>query len=74
MINEVPRLVYRKKTVLTMFGISASTLRRWMEDSGFPRPVQLGPRAVGWSAAKCHEWFNSRPVAAANFDCLDDED
>lgn len=66
-------LIYRKKTVLQMFDISASTLRRWMEDADFPRPVQLGPRAVGWPAEQCHEWLKTRPIAAANADDLEEE-
>lgn len=59
-------LIYRKKIVLEKFGISETTLRRWMSDEGFPRPRQLGPRAVGWVAEQVGEWLDTRPVANTN--------
>lgn len=58
-------LIYRQKDVLGKLGISKSTLRRWMEDMAFPRPRQLGPRAVGWLAAEVHRWLDDRPSAKA---------
>lgn len=57
-------LIYRKKIVLAKFGISETTLRRWMSSERFPRPRQLGPRAVGWVAAEVDGWLDERPVAA----------
>lgn len=65
-------LVYRKKKVLELFGVSETTLRRWMDGEGFPRPVQLGPRAVGWPAAACRKWLETRPMAHSNADDGDD--
>jgi hypothetical protein len=34
----VQPLIYRKKVVLKKFGMSETTLRRWMKDEAFPRP------------------------------------
>lgn len=65
-------LIYRKKIVLEKFGISETTLRRWMSSERFPRPRQLGPRAVGWVAAEVDTWLEERPVTAAS--CLDSDD
>lgn len=59
-------LIYRKATLLELFGISETTLRRWMKEEGFPKPKQLGARAVGWMATECHSWLESRPQATAN--------
>ncbi|SCX52774.1 AlpA family transcriptional regulator [Variovorax sp. EL159] len=59
-------LIYRKKTVLEKCGISETTLRRWMTTEGFPRPRQLGPRAVGWVAVEIDTWLTARPVADPN--------
>lgn len=58
-------LIYRKSTVLAKFGISETTLRRWMCSEKFPRPRQLGPRAVGWVAVEVDNWLEKRPVAAS---------
>ena len=66
-------LIYRKKSVLAKLGgISETTLRRWMKDEGFPRPKQLGPRAVGWLASQVDDWLDKRPVAYGN--ASDDDD
>lgn len=66
-------LIYRKKAVLAKLGgISETTLRRWMKDEDFPRPKQLGPRAVGWLASQVDDWLDKRPVAYGN--ASDDDD
>lgn len=70
-MNTSP-LVYRKKTVLAKFEISETTLRRWMDEEAFPRPRQLGPRAVGWMAAEVDNWLVNRPVAMSNAGTYDD--
>ncbi len=56
-------LIYRKATLLPLLGVSETTLRRWIDAEGFPRPRQLGPRAVGWVAAQVDQWLAERPVA-----------
>lgn len=58
------QLIYRRDTVLSMLGVSKSTLRRWMLDEGFPLPRQLGPRAVGWIAQEVDAWLVARPVTS----------
>jgi prophage regulatory protein len=65
-------LIYRKSTVLAKFGISETTLRRWMSSERFPRPRQLGPRAVGWVATEVDNWLEERPVAASTSSYSDD--
>lgn len=55
--------VYRMPAVLKRFGVSETTLRRWMKDEGFPKPRQLGPRSVGWIATEVDGWLQDRPVA-----------
>lgn len=77
--NEPPRLIasaapliYRKNIVLAKFGISETTLRRWMSSEGFPRPRQLGPRAVGWVAVEVDNWLEERPVATSTSSYSDD--
>lgn len=63
---SIAPLVYRKKTLKENLGVSETTLRRWMADEDFPRPKQLGPRAVGWVASEVSEWLGKRPVANSN--------
>lgn len=54
-------LIYRREKLLELLGISKTTLRNWMLTEGFPTPIQLGPRAVGWNASNVHAWLDSRP-------------
>lgn len=42
------------------YGVSVSTLYDWMAKGLFPRPVQLGPRAVGWRIADLERWEAER--------------
>jgi prophage regulatory protein len=57
-------LIYRREALLKILGISKSTLRNWMLTQGFPCPIQLGPRAVGWVATQVHTWLEQRPRIA----------
>ena len=72
MTAGVAPLIYRKNIVLAKFGISETTLRRWMSSERFPRPRQLGPRAVGWVAAEVDSWLEERPVASTTSSSSDD--
>lgn len=49
--------ILRRKQVQAVSGYSRSTLYSRMADGLWPKPVHLGPRAVGWPA---------REVAALN--------
>ncbi len=41
-------------------GLSRSTIYVRIEQGRFPRPVSLGPRAVGWIEAEIEEWMRQR--------------
>jgi len=46
----------RRAVVEHITGLSTSTLYEGMRDGWFPRPVPLGPRAVGWDVDEINEW------------------
>jgi len=50
----------RRPEVLNRLGISKSTLTRWILSGIFPRPIQIGPRAVGWYAHDLEAFLSSR--------------
>ena len=56
--------ILRKRQVEEMTGRSYSSLRRDMERGDFPRPVQIGPRAIGWRTGEVRNWIESRVTAA----------
>jgi len=64
MATNTQTLIYRRSKLLEKLGISKTTLRNWMLTQGFPPPIQLGPRAVGWKATHVDEWLESRPTVS----------
>ena len=51
----------RISEVSELTGLSRPSIYRRMNDSDFPRPRQLGPRAVRWSEEAVREWLEARP-------------
>jgi prophage regulatory protein len=47
-------------------GLSRSTLYQYMKDGYFPKPVPLGPRAVGWLESDVGDWIATRVQIARN--------
>ena len=52
--------ILRRRAVEEMVGIGRSTLYAWVAEGGFPRPLRLGARAVGWRESDIHAWLASR--------------
>ena len=50
----------RRKQVETRTGLTLSTIYQYIKDSAFPKPVPLGPRAVGWIESDVSEWIAGR--------------
>lgn len=57
------RKLLRVREVLDRTGLRRSTLYRLMAEGKFPRPRQLGMRAVAWVESEVEEWIGARPVA-----------
>ena len=52
--------ILRRKQVERLTGMSRSTIYLWIQQGTFPRPVSLGPRAVGWVEHEIQEWLAER--------------
>lgn len=50
----------RFREVLTMTGLSRSSLYRFIEENQFPPQVQLGDRAVAWVEGEVQDWIKMR--------------
>jgi prophage regulatory protein len=61
-IHREPAVI-RRKQVETRTGLARSTIYQYMKDGVFPKPVQLGPRAVGWIEADISAWIAQRIAA-----------
>ena len=58
--------ILRRRQVEQRTGLSRSTLYQYMKDGYFPKPVPLGPRAVGWLESEVSEWITMRIKVARN--------
>ncbi|WP_255416738.1 helix-turn-helix transcriptional regulator [Thiohalobacter thiocyanaticus] len=46
--------------VMERTGLTKPTIYHLIKVGGFPEPVKLGPRCVGWSAEAVDEWIEQR--------------
>lgn len=60
MNNRVKRL----NGVISMVGLSRSTIYALMAAGQFPRSISLGERAVGWLESDIEAWIDSRIAAS----------
>lgn len=56
--------VIRKPEVCQRIGLGQSSLARLVREGKFPKPIALGPRAVGWVEDQVDAWIESRQIAA----------
>ncbi len=50
----------RRKDVQFRTGLARSTIYLYVQQGTFPKPVSLGPRAVGWLESEVSAWVNER--------------
>jgi prophage regulatory protein len=49
--------IKRRPEVEAKTGLSRSTIYEKMKNGTFPKPVKLGPRAVGWLETEVDAWI-----------------
>ena len=52
--------ILRRRQVEARTGLARSTIYQYIKDGAFPRPVQLGLRAVGWLESEVSAWIAGR--------------
>lgn len=55
--------IHRRPAVQKITGISRSSIYDMMAKGEFPRPVKLGPKAVGWRESDIAKWLTDRAPA-----------
>ena len=56
-----PRIsILRRPEVEARTGLSRSTIYLKVAQGTFPRPISLGPRAVGWIAEEIDAWLQQQ--------------
>jgi prophage regulatory protein len=56
--------IIRLPSVKARTGMSRSTIYLRISEVAFPKPIALGPRAVGWIESEIHEWIVCRIKAS----------
>ena len=51
--------IIRYSELAKELGVSKSTIWRWRNSGRFPRPLNLGPRIVGWRTSDIQDWLNN---------------
>ena len=55
--------IIRLSGVIETTGLARSTIYKLISEDGFPRPVPLVGRSVGWLESEVQEWIKSRIAA-----------
>lgn len=56
--------ILRLPSVTARTGLSRSTIYLRVSEGTFPKPIALGPRAVGWIESEIDEWIACRIEAS----------
>lgn len=59
---EANRIMRRPEVEKTV-GLSRSAIYAAMDRGDFPRPIQIGRRAVGWKSNDVSVWLDARPTS-----------
>ena len=62
--NQRELSILRRKQVQARTGLARSTIYFHIQNGTFPRPVPLGPRAVGWLESEINDWIAERVLLA----------
>lgn len=58
--HPTPTTILRRHTVQARTGLSRSTIYLRVAQGTFPRPIPLGPRAVGWLEDEVEAWLQAQ--------------
>jgi prophage regulatory protein len=53
---NAPKQFLRLPAVIAMVGMQRATIYKRMAAGTFPKPIQIGPRAVAWDQAVLADW------------------
>ena len=60
MANKILKL----PAVKARTSLSRSSIYKFVREGQFPKPIQIGPRSVGWLEAEVEHWVDSRIAAS----------
>ena len=67
MTSTITPKILRLPEVVAITRISKATIYRLLNRNGFPRPIKLGERCVGWHMDEVESWLESRERAGSDY-------
>ena len=61
--DQRPPTILRRRAVEARTGLSRSSIYEAIAVGTFPKPIRLGPRAVGWLSSEVDDWLQGRIAA-----------
>ena len=58
--HPTPTIILRRQAGQARTGLSRSTIYLRVAQGTFPRPIPLGPRAVGWLEGEVEAWLQAQ--------------
>jgi prophage regulatory protein len=58
--NKKKLSILRRRQVEARTGLSRSTIYLYIQEGTFPKPINLGTRAVGWLENEIEKWLVER--------------
>ena len=52
-------MILRIRDVCSELGVSRASVYRLLQSEGFPKPLKLGKRAIGWERDHIQQWVKS---------------
>jgi len=62
--QEAKTRILRRPVIEEITGLARSTIYAAIAAGTFPRPIHLGPRAVGWLETDIDQWLAARVAAS----------
>lgn len=59
---NAPKRFLRLPAVMDAVGLARATIYKRIKAGTFPKPIQLGPRAVAWDASAIADWQASLTI------------
>jgi len=62
-IQNTEHQIIKLPSVISMTGISRTSIYNRIEEGAFPKQINLGERSVGWVKSEILEWIDARIAA-----------
>jgi len=59
-MNDTQVLLVRLRQLISIVGLSRSTIYRLVKAGNFPKPIRIGISSLAWRMDEIHEWIDSR--------------